>query len=51
MGKRRWLVAGGSVLAATIGLLGAGTAASAQHGVTSGGVHLHRRQPGHREHH
>ena len=29
MGKRRWLVAGGSVLAATIGLLGAGTAASA----------------------
>ena len=29
MGKRRWLAAGGSVLAATIGLLGAGTAASA----------------------
>ena len=29
MGKRRWLVAGGSVLAATVGLLGAGTAASA----------------------
>ena len=28
MGKRRWLAAGGSVLAATIGLLGAGTAAS-----------------------
>jgi hypothetical protein len=29
MGKRSWLTAGGSVLAATIGLLGAGTAASA----------------------
>jgi 6-phosphogluconolactonase len=29
MGKRRWLAGGGSVLAATIGLLGAGTAASA----------------------
>ncbi len=29
MGKRRWLAAGGSVLAATVGLLGAGTAASA----------------------
>ncbi len=29
MGKRRWLAAGGSVLAATTGLLGAGTAASA----------------------
>ena len=29
MGKRRWLAAGGSVLAVTIGLLGAGTAASA----------------------
>ncbi len=29
MGKRRWLAAGGSVLAVMIGLLGAGTAASA----------------------
>ena len=29
MGKRRWLAAGGSLLAATIGLLGAATAASA----------------------
>jgi hypothetical protein len=29
MGKGRWLAAGGSVLAATIGLPGAGTAASA----------------------
>jgi len=29
MGKRKWLAGGGSVLAATIGLLGAGTAASA----------------------
>ena len=29
MGKRRWLAAGGSVLAATIGLLGASAAASA----------------------
>ena len=29
MGKRRWLAAGGSALAATIGLLGAGTVASA----------------------
>ena len=29
MGKRRWLAAGGSVLAATVGLLGAGTTASA----------------------
>ncbi|MGI8451434.1 MAG: lactonase family protein [Streptosporangiaceae bacterium] len=33
MGKRRWLAAGSSVLAATIGLLGAATAASA--GTTS----------------
>jgi hypothetical protein len=29
MGKRRWLAAGGSVLAATIGLLGTSAAASA----------------------
>jgi 6-phosphogluconolactonase (cycloisomerase 2 family) len=34
MGKRSWLTAGGSVLAATIGLLGAATAASAS---TAGG--------------
>ena len=38
MGKRRWLAGGGSVLAATIGLLGAGTAASASTAGTSSPV-------------
>ena len=36
MGKRRWLAGGGSVLAATIGLLGAGTAASASTAASGG---------------
>ena len=38
MGKRRWLAGAGSVLAATIGLLGAGTAASASTAGTSSPV-------------
>ena len=38
MGKGRWLAGGGSVLAATIGLLGAGTAASAGTAGTSSPV-------------
>ena len=50
MGKRRWLAAGSSLLAAAIGLLGAATTAGAST-ATSGGLHLHRRQHRHRQHH
>ena len=51
MRKRRWLAAGGSLLAATIGLFGAAHRGQRQHGLTGGRLHLRRRQHRHRQHH